>query len=431
MPKLAKELSALEVKRLGSAGIHFVGGVPGLILQVSQTGSKSWILRTTIDKDRRHIGLGSYPSVSLGEARIEARKRLEEIRQGINPIEQKKAERSQRQAAATRNITFKQCAEQYLERHSHAFTNEKHGKQWLSTLEAYVYPLIGNVLVAELDKTHILSVLLQPVMDKHGKLEGKFWHIRTETAKRVQGRIKSIIDFSIVAEYRTSLNPATWAGYLDTQLPAAAKIKSVRHHPALPYSEVGDFMAKLRANDCISAKALEFLILTAVRSGSVRNATWDEIDYNNKVWIIPAAHTKTKREHRVPLAPQAIKLLKSLHRFVDSPLIFPSPTGRALSDMALSELMRGMYKRDEFNSKAVPHGFRSTFRDWSAERTSYPDEIRKAASGHTVGDAVQAAYQRSDLLEKRRDLMIGWAEFLDNPSANQAVLIGPNSRQIG
>lgn len=425
MPKLAKELSAIEVKRLTMAGMHFVGGAPGLILQVSSTTARSWILRTRIDGKRKHIGLGSYPTISLADARTAARTLLNETQKGVNPLETKKAERSKRQAAEAKTKTFRQCAEAYLERHTPVFTNEKHRKQWTSTLEAYVFPHIGNVIVGDIDKSHILKVLLQPVKDTAGKIIGAFWDVRTETAKRVQGRMKSIIDFAIVAEYRSTINPATWGGYLDTQLPSAAKIKKIKHQPALPYPAVGDFMTMLRSNNCISAKALEFLILTAVRSGSVRNATWDEIDYTNKVWTIPAENTKTKREHRVPLSPQAIKLLKALPKLLDSPFIFPSPRGKALSDMALSQLMRGMVERGELTIEAVPHGFRSTFRDWAAEQTNYPDEIRKAASGHTVGDAVHAAYQRTDLLEKRRKLMNDWASYLDKPSAKPSGNVTP------
>jgi integrase len=268
---------------------------------------------------------------------------------------------------------------------------------------------------------NILDVLNQPVKEpKTGKKLGTLWDTKTTTASRLQGRIKTVLDFAIVNEYRPGTNPALWSGYLDTQLAAPNKIKKVEHHPAIPYASIGDFMAKLRVNTSNSAKALEFLILTAVRSGSVRNANWDEIDLDRKLWIIPAEHTKTKQEHRVPLPDQAIKLLKSLPKFASSEKIFPSPTGKALSDMALSQLMRGMKDRKEFEGNAVPHGFRSTFRDWSAEQTSYPDEIRKAASGHAVGDSVKEAYQRTDLLEKRRRLMLEWSRFLDKPSQVQS-----------
>jgi integrase len=242
--------------------------------------------------------------------------------------------------------------------------------------------------------------------------------VKTETAKRLLGRIKTVLDYATVNEYRSGNNPAIWKGYLETQLPSPSKLSQTKHNPAIPYIDIGDFMSILRRDENISAKALEFLILTAVRSGSVRMAEWPEIDLDKKLWVIPAANTKTKQEHRVPLAPRAIKLLQSLPKIAGNPKLFPSARGKALSDMALSQLMRRMRERGELKVEAVPHGFRSTFRDWAAEQTSYSDEIRKAASGHTVGDSVHQAYQRTDLLEKRRRLMNEWAKFLDRPSSN-------------
>jgi integrase len=320
-------------------------------------------------------------------------------------------------AAASRNKTFQECAEAYIEAHAADYTNDKHRKQWSATLKAYAYPVVGKRLVADLSMRDVLDVMNQPSVADEPKSE-TLWKAKTVTAKRLLDRIKTIIDYAIVNEYRTGLNPAVWQGYLDTQLAAPNKVATVKHHPALPYAMVGDFMTKLRTNTSISAKALQFLILTAVRSGSVRAAEWSEIDYANKLWIIPAAHTKTKQEHRVPLPPQAITLLKSMPHLADSPKIFPSPRRGALSDMALSQITRGMKERRELTVDVVPHGFRSTFRDWAAECTVYPDEIRKAASGHTVGDSVQQAYQRTDLLEKRRRLMLDWANFIDQPSIN-------------
>jgi integrase len=237
--------------------------------------------------------------------------------------------------------------------------------------------------------------------------------------------VKVVLDFATVNEYRTGANPAQWAGYLETQLPSPQKLNAKQHHPAIPYAQVGDFMSKLRANSSMSAKALEFLILTAVRSGSVREADWSEIDLEKKLWVIPAEHTKARQEHRVPLPPQAIKLLEALPKIANTTKIFPSPRGKALSDMALSQLMRGMKERGELKADAVPHGFRSTFRDWAAEQTNYADEIRKAASGHTVGDAVKEAYQRTDLLEKRRRLMNDWAGFLDKRSVVKTARVTP------
>ena len=277
------------------------------------------------------------------------------------------------------------------------------------------------MLVADIEMRHVLDVLLQPTKHRDGRT-GKLWETKTETAKRLLDRVRTVLDFATVNQYRSGTNPAVWKGYLDTQLASPRGLQRVKHQPALPYYQAGDFMSKLRKNESISAKALQFLILTGVRSGSVRLAEWSEIDLTKKLWTIPAEHTKARREHRVPLQTQAIALLKSLPKIAGNNKVFPSPRGRALSDMALSQLMRGMRERGELTVEAVPHGFRSTFRDWAAEQTNYPDEIRRVASGHTVGDAVKEAYQRTDLLEKRRRLMNDWANFLDRPAASSKIL---------
>ena len=316
-----------------------------------------------------------------------------------------------------------------MDAQAQTYRNDKHRKQWSSTLEAYAYPVIGNLLVSDIKMHHVLNVMLQKTTGKNGRV-GKFWYIKTETAKRVLGRIKKVLDCAIVSDYRTGTNPARWTGYLDTQLPSPSKITKRKHHSAIPYSEIGDFMDKLRAHDGISAKALQFLILTGVRSGSVRMAKWSEINISIKLWVIPAEHTKTQEEHRVPLAPQALKLLRSLSSSGNSSRVFPSPKGSMLSDASLSAFMRDMRKRGELGIDAVPHGFRSTFRDWAAELTSYSDEIRKAASGHVVGDAVQQAYQRTDLLEKRRRMMIDWANFLEKPSRKKSAKVSPIRKSI-
>lgn len=427
MPKIAKELSALEVKRLCQPGWHAVGGVAGLLLQVrppSVDGApvpRSWILRLRIAGERQVLGLGPYPQVSLAEAREQARRLSLEAKGGINFQARKRAERSALIAAAARNKTFQQCAEAYMEAHASDYTNDKHRKQWASTLQAYVFPTIGKMLVADIGMRHVLDVLLQPTKHRDGRT-GKLWETKTETAKRLLDRVRTVLDFATVNEYRSGTNPATWKGYLDTQLASPRGLQQVKHQPALPYSQAGDFMSKLRKNESISAKALQFLILTGVRSGSVRLAEWSEIDLTKKLWTIPAEHTKARREHRVPLQTQAIALLKSLPKIAGNNKVFPSPRGRALSDMALSQLMRGMRERGELTVEAVPHGFRSTFRDWAAEQTNYPDEIRRVASGHTVGDSVKEAYQRTDLLEKRRRLMNDWANFLDRPAASSKIL---------
>ena len=427
MPKIAKELSAIEVKRLCQPGWHAVGGVAGLLLQVrppSVAGApvpRSWILRLRIAGERQVLGLGPYPQVSLAEAREQARKLSLEAKGGVNLLTRKRAERSALIAAASRNKTFQQCAESYIEAHASDYTNDKHRKQWVSTLQAYAFPIIGKMLVADIEMRHVLDVLLQPTKHRDGRT-GKLWETKTETAKRLLDRVRTVLDFATVNQYRSGTNPAVWKGYLDTQLASPRGLQRVKHQPALPYSQAGDFMSKLRKNESISAKALQFLILTGVRSGSVRLAEWSEIDLTKKLWTIPAEHTKARRHHRVPLQTQAIALLKSLPKIAGNNKVFPSPRGRALSDMALSQLMRGMRERGELTVEAVPHGFRSTFRDWAAEQTNYPDEIRRVASGHTVGDSVKEAYQRTDLLEKRRRLMNDWANFLDRPAASSKIL---------
>ena len=424
MPKIAKALSSVEVNRITKVGWHAVGGVAGLLLQVrkpAQAGDnlpRSWILRIRVGGKRQHIGLGSYPQVPLARAREQAKSLSQDARMGIDLIAQKRAQKSALIADGLKNKTFKECAISYMEFHSEDYTNDKHRKQWAATLKTYAYPLIGDLLVSDIKMRHVLDVLLQKTKGSDQQL-GKLWYIKTETAKRLLGRIKTVIDYAIVNEYRTGNNPAIWKGYLETQLPSPTKLRPTKHHPAIPYSDIGKFMANLRQIETISAKALEFLIITAVRSGSVRMAEWSEIDLDNKLWVIPAANTKTKQEHRVPLAPSAIKLLNSLPKLVGNNKVFPSNKGNALSDMALSQLMRRMRDSGKLKSEAVPHGFRSSFRDWAAEQTSYSDEIRKAASGHTVGDSVHQAYQRTDLLDKRRRLMNDWANFLAKASNNK------------
>ena len=420
MPKIAKPLSDLQVRRITRVGWHAVGGVAGLLLQVrkpTKEGAqmpRSWILRIKVGEQRQPIGLGSYPQVSLAAAREQAAKLVIEAKQGVNLKAKKRALRSSLLSAAAKNKTFKECAEAYMDAHSSDYTSDKHRKQWPATLETYAYPVIGNMLVSDIVMRDVRNVLEQEtVVDINTK--GKLWYVKTETAKRLLGRIKTVLDYATVNDYRSGTNPAQWTGYLSTQLPSPKNLQKKEHHPAVPYQQMGAFMSKLRTNPSLSAKALELLILTAVRSGSVRSAEWSEIDLGNAMWIIPAEHTKARQEHRVPLQPQAVRLLKSLPKLEGTNLIFPSRTGKALSDMAFSQLMRGMRERGELTVEAVPHGFRSSFRDWAAELTSYPDEIRKAASGHTVGDAVKEAYQRTDLLEKRRRLMNEWSNFVDQP----------------
>ena len=400
MPKVAKALSALEIKRINKEGFNAVGTVAGLGLLISPNGSKSWVYRITYGGTRRNIGLGGFPDVTLALALEKARKIKSDIENGIDPINAKKAIKSKLVAESNKAKTFQECSNLFLARKT--FGNVKHGKQWVATLEQYVFPYIGSMLVADIAVADIKKVL-DPI-----------WKVKTVTASRVQGRIKKIIDFAIVSGYRDNANPAIWTGFLDTQYDSPKKIADVKHQDSLPYSKINDFICALKTHESYSAKALEFLILTAVRSESVRCATWSQIDLSSKVWTVPKAFTKTKRrEHTVPLSIQAMSLLKGLKRINGTDLVFPSPRLTVMSDSTISKLMREMRYRKEFQGIGVPHGFRATFSTWRLEKTDYGLELGELSLMHEVGDSVYKAYQRGDGLEKRREIMQDWANFIN------------------
>ncbi len=404
MPKVAKPLTAIEVKRINKVGFNAVGTVAGLGLLVSPTNSKSWVFRTSYGGKRHPIGLGGYPAVTLSQAIEKARKIKNDIDSGLDPLGIKRANKSRLLSQKSKARTFEECAELFLR--GKVFRNDKHAKQWLSTLKQYAYPYIGKMLVSEIGISDIRSIL-DPI-----------WFEKTETASRLQGRIKRIIDFSIVSGYRESANPAVWAGYLDTIYDSPKKIKAVSHFDSMPYQKLHEFVLALKKHKSISARALEFLIITVVRSDSVRSATWGQIDFDSKVWTVPREFTKTKkREHTVPLSNQAIELLSELPRFDDCDLIFPTANLKKMSDSAISKLMREMRDRGEFSSNAVPHGFRATFSTWRLEQTTYSKELGEFCLMHEVGDAVYRAYQRSDGLEKRRSIMKDWSNFIYTPLA--------------
>ncbi len=391
MPRKKPELSALEVRRIQSPGRYTVGGVDGLMLDVKQTGSKSWVLRATIGNKRRTMGLGSYPDVTLSRAREKAREAREMIEQGLDPIEER--EQKRRTLGKKRNISFKEATRRCFEKKSTEFRSRKHAQNWISSVENYAFPVIGKMSVSDIDLSDILAVL-EPI-----------WTEKTETATRLRQRLEYILNWATVSGYREGDNPARWSGHLDAILPKPAKLKKIKHYKALPWRQMGEFMASLREREGMAARALEFLILTATRSGEVRLATWDEIDFENRIWTIPAERMKAGKEHRVPLSDDAIALLEALPRFEGSPYIFPAPRGGPLSDMSISAVCRRM------KVEAVPHGFRSSFRDWCAESTNYPRDVAEMALAHTVGNSVEAAYRRGELLDKRRHLMEAWARF--------------------
>ena len=394
MPKKAKELSALAVSRLTVAGNHAVGGVTGLYLYINDANARSWVLRIMVGDKRRHIGLGGYPDVTLAQARDKARVARDEVSRGIDPVVQRRALASQLRAQQAADKTFKQAAQAYIEAHGDTWKNPKHRAQWVSTLSTYAYPHVGQLAVRDIGQGHVLSIL-EPI-----------WKTKNETASRLRGRIESVLDWATARGLRSGENPARWKGHLDKLLPAPSKVQKVEHHRALPIDEMPAFMQALRQREGLAARALEFAILTAARSGEARGAIWEEIDAKAKVWTIPAERMKAGREHRVPLSDAALHLLKALPRLADSPLVFPAPRGGQLSDMTLNAVMRRM------QVDAVPHGFRSTFRDWVAERTNHPRELAEQALAHTLESKVEAAYRRGDALEKRRGMMQEWAEFI-------------------
>ena len=400
MPKIAKELTPLAVSKLRRTGLHAVGGINGLGLKVMPAGSRAWVLRTVVAGKRREYGLGGYPTVTLASARERARAMLDQLFAGIDPAVTKKQAKSALVAQRAKAVNFKTLAEQYIAQHEAGWKNAKHAAQWTSTLETYAFPTIGNMVAADIDTPSVLRVL-QPI-----------WTSKSETASRLRGRIEAVLDFATAKGLREGPNPARWKGNLALTLPAKRKISTVKHHPAVPVKDMPSFFKALRSREGMAARALEFLTLTAARSGEVRGAQWNEIDLTKKIWVIPAERMKAKREHRVPLSKQAIAILKVLPTKNTGTLIFPStkPTTK-LSDMALTAVMRRM------EIEAVPHGLRSSFRDWVGEETAFPREVAEMALAHAVGNAVEAAYRRGDLFEKRQAMMEDWAKYLGRTSS--------------
>lgn len=393
MPRVAKELSALEVKRLNEPGLHAVGGVSGLYLQVLPTGATTWVLRTMIGGRRRAMGLGGYPTVTLAQARDKAREAREKVESGVDPIAERAAAKSALAAQRGTEMTFDECARQFIESRSVEWRNGKHLQQWTNTLATYASPTVGKVQVRDITLAHVVKIL-EPI-----------WTGKTETASRLRGRIESVLDWATVRGYRKGENPARWQGHLDKILAKPSKVTKVEHHAALPYNQVAGFMADLAKREGMAARALEVLILTATRSGEVRGATWEEIDIDGALWTVPASRMKAGKEHRVPLSQQVIEKLRALPRLADNSLVFPAPRGGVLSDMTMTAVMRRM------GVTAVPHGFRSSFRDWAGETTAYPREVIEHALAHQLKDKAEAAYQRGDLLAKRARLMEAWSQF--------------------
>ena len=403
MARTIERLTAAAVSRAKDAGYYPDGG--GLYLQVSATTTKSWIFRYSRAGKERHMGLGPLHTVSLAQAREHARACRSTLLAGGDPLELKKAEQLIGQLERAKAITFDDCAASYIATHRGSWKNKKHAAQWESTISTYASPTIGNLPVASVDTALVVKVL-QPI-----------WQEKTETATRLRSRIESILDWATVSHFRTGDNPARWRGHLDNLLADPSRVSRVAHHAALPWQEVGRFMEELRKREGVAARAVEFGILTAARSGEIRGARWAEIDLDSAVWTVPAERMKAGREHRVPLSSVAMGVLRNMPQLGEH--VFPGQRGDApLSDMSLTAVLRRMDRPE-----ITMHGFRSTFRDWCAESVgnSFPREVCEHALAHSLPDKVEAAYRRGDLIEKRKVLMQVWADYCDKPAVSATV----------
>jgi integrase len=390
--------------------------------------NRYWLFRyadRNTGKDRQ-LGLGPLDTVTLAAARVAARECREQLLAGLDPVEQRRAQRASNAFADAKAMTFDQCRDAYIAAHRAGWRNVKHAKQWTATLTTYVTPIFGNLSVSAIDTGLVLKVL-EPI-----------WETKSETASRVRGRIEAILDWARVRGFRTGENPARWRGHLDKLLPAKSKVRKVEHHPALPYGRISVFMSDLNGRGGTAAKALQFTILTVARSDETISMRGDEIDMAAKLWTVPPERMKGKREHRVPLSEPALAIIREMMpagpEGIGRKYVFPgAKPGRPLSNMAMIELIRRLNAERKVvglprwtdpkqgGRDVVPHGFRSSFRDWAAERTNFAREVAEAALAHISGDETERAYQRSDLFEKRRRLMTAWGEYCLKPQASSTV----------
>jgi integrase len=413
MPVRATPLTAAKVE---TAKPGRYGDGDGLYLLVRDNGTAFWLFRYFLRGKMREMGLGRARgpnAVSLADARGVAAPLRRLVRNGVDPLDQRKAEadaaRAAAQAEQARAITFRTVAGYYIDAHEAGWRNTKHALQWRATLKTFVFGHFGDIPVGKVGTAEVLAAL-EPI-----------WTTKPETASRVRGRIEAVLDYARTREWRAGANPAAWRGHLDNLLPARNKVRQDEHHAALPWQQVSAFMTDLRQQNGVAARALDFAILTAARTGEVIGARWSEIDMQAAVWAVPAGRMKSGREHRVPLSTPALGVLHDMVKLRTSAapeaIVFPGQRqGQALSNMAMLVLLRRMGHGD-----LTTHGFRSSFRDWCGE-TGKPNDIAETALAHTLGNAVQAAYQRSDLLERRRELMHAWGAYCEKPPANVVTL---------
>jgi integrase len=396
MARLIKRLSTKKVEHARKPGYYPDGA--NLYLQVSDSGSKSWIFRYTINGRERQMGLGSVLKCPLTKARDKAEEKRNLLDSGIDPLEEERKKDAKETLAKARTVSFDKCAESYIKSNRADWKNEKHAEQWAATIKTYCSPVFGKLPVQEVD-TALVMKALEPI-----------WTEKPETASRLRGRIERVLAWATVSGYRSGDNPARWTGHLKELLPALKKKSRVKHHAALPYAQVGSFLQSLRSQEGLAARCLEFTILTAARTGEVIGAKREEFDLDTRLWIIPKERMKAGVEHRVPLSPRVVELVRSQDA-KEGEQVFP------LSNMAMLKLLERMDRDD-----LTVHGFRSTFRDWTAEQTNYPREVCEMALAHTVHDAVEAAYRRGDLFEKRARLMSEWARYCERPQTDAKVV---------
>jgi integrase len=396
MARTINRLSHRRVETLKKPGMHNDGG--GLYLQVTQgadgTPRKSWLFRYAVAGRERQMGFGPLADIPLAEARELALAAREMRRAGKDPITEREASRAEASLVAAKTMSFDECATAYIAAHRAGWRNVKHASQWSNTVATYCSPVFGKLPVQLVDVGLVMQAV-EPI-----------WTTKPETAGRVRGRIERILDWAKVRGYRDGDNPARWRGHLDHLLPARGKIRKVRHHAALAYAELPPFMVQLKNRDAVAARALEMAILTATRTGEVIGAKWDEIDLESRVWTIPADRMKSAREHRVPLSDAAREVVRRMRVVRQNDYIFPGERRDTLSNMALLMLLRRMGRH-----QITAHGFRSTFRDWVEEQTDTPRAVAEMALSHTISSAVEAAYRRGDLFEKRQVLMSKWAGY--------------------
>ena len=409
MARTIGKLTALKVDKAKRPGMYADGG--GLYLRVTNDGTKNWVFRFMLNGKARWMGMGALHTIGLAEARNRAAVYRMQRHDGVDPIDARRGERMQARLNDAKAVTFADCAARYIAGHRAGWRSDKHAAQWQATLKNYAEPVIGRLSVQAIDTALVLKVI-EPI-----------WTEKPETAGRVRGRIEFILDWAKARGYRAGENPARWRGHLDKVLRALSKVRHVEHHAALPYVELPGFLIALREQGGIAASALEFTILTAARTGEAIGARWGEINFAEKVWIVPGTRTKSAKEHRVPLTDRTLAILDEMKRPHDRDngegFIFPGgKAGRPLSNMAFLMLLRRMGRDD-----LTAHGFRSSFRDWAAERTNFPSEVAEMALAHVVVNKVEAAYRRGDLFEKRRRLMDAWAEFLAKAPAGLGKVV--------